>query len=916
MSAHRDEPPHVPGQRWYRRLLSLYPESFRDRYGDEMLAFHRDRWHEERARGGSGARAWLRAIFDIVSTAPLEHASTRLRARARLRQLDHHRHEGRMLSSIGQDLQYALRGLVQRPGFTAVVVVTLTLGIGANAAIFSVVDGILLRPLPFAAPERLVELQMVGESSTISEPEFADLRRDLTAFSRVAAFDNTQLNVSGIDEPERVDAIRVTDGFFETLGVTMALGRGFTVEENAPARVPTPVVMVSDGFWRRRLGADPAAVGRTIIINGYPRTVIGVLPRGLAYPASSVAIVTPLRLNYDSLWTRNNHHLTVIARLAPGATQPAATSQLNTLTRRWIRDYPEFYQPDKPLSVRAEPLRDALFGEARPFLIALLGAVGFVLLIACVNVANLLLARGETRRKELAIRTALGASGMRLARQALTESFVLAAVGGALGLVVGWLGARTIVALAPSSVPRLEEVTIDGRVLAFTSVVVVLTALLFGTAPARRAARGQSAESLRQGGRGTAAGGSHRTRRMLVVAEVALAVVMLAGAGLLVRSLRALNAMDIGFQPEHVLTLRVSLPAPVVAAVGATPQGGYDGPRTVDYFRRLVERASALPGVRSAAATRRLPMEGTGDDGWSIGVDGRMPAQISEAPWSTPAQVTPGYFRTMGVPLLKGRDFTDGDREEAPPVTIVNETMARQLWPGQDPIGHTIKMANEQSPWATVIGVAKDVRSNGFQADVLPMMYFPHAQAGKSAYTTPRTMSIVVRTVGDPAALAAALREAARALDRNVPVATPRTMEQVVGGSIAGRRFSTLLLGVFATLALVLAGIGIYGVIAFAVSQRTYELGLRMALGAQRSAVMRLVVSEALGMTLVGLLLGLAGALAVGRLARSMLVGVGAADVPTYAVVAMVLAGVAILASALPARRATLVSPTEALRAG
>jgi len=902
-------PVGTPGERCYRALLRLYPATFRERYAQEMADFYRDRWRDARARGVGGVAAlWLRALRDVATTAALEHAAALgRRGAAAAAGTPHDTREDSMWSSMRQDLRYALRGLVRRPGFAAIVVATLALGIGANAAIFSVVNAVLLRPLPFAEPERLIQLRHEDPYYSISEPEFMDYRRDVRAFQYLAAWAGTEVDLTGDGgEPERVGAVRISDRFLEALGVTPARGRAFSAEENAPATGPSPVVMISDGLWRRRFGADPDIVGRTIVMNGRPRTVIGVMPPHLGYPSPLAAVWLPLRLNPDSLWTRNNHYLTAIGRLAPGATTGQATTQLQTLATRWMSDFPETYFPGKPLVVTVAPMRETLLGATRPYLVALLGAVGFVLLIACVNVANLLLARGESRRKELAIRTALGASGRRLARQALTESVLLATIGGSLGLLLAWVGTRAMVRLAPESVPRLEEVTIDLSVLAFTAAAALATGLLFGIAPALRAARGEQAETLKQGGKTTSpAGGTRRTRRALVVAEVALAVVMLAGAGLMLRSMGKLHAIDLGFDEAGLLTMRLSLPSQ-----------GYEAGRTTEFYRELTERLAAIPGVEGAAAVQRLPMEWEGDNSWSIAIDGRMPATISAAPSVTPSIVSPDYFRVMRMSLLRGRAFTAADRGDAPMVAVVNETMAKQLWPGADPVGRTLKMFNEESPWVTVVGVVKDVRSAGFLADVPPTAYFPHAQAERSAYSAPRSMAVAVRTTGDPMAVATTARAMVRSLDRNVPIASVRAMESVVARSIASRRFATLLLGAFAALALALAGVGIYGVIAFGVSQRSYELGVRMALGAQKSAVMRLVVSEALGMTLVGLAVGLAGALGVGYLARSLLVGVGAVDVPTLAIVSAALAGVAVVASAMPARRAALVSPTEALRDG
>jgi putative ABC transport system permease protein len=903
-----ERPRPVPGERLYRRLLRLCPAAFRGRFGEEMAAFYRERWREARARGRSAAAwAWLRSTVDLLGTALAERAES---LGARSRRVDsttiHDEREGEMLGSIRQDVRYALRGMARSKGFTAVVVATLALGIGANAAIFSVVNGILLRPLPFREPERIVEVSHKEPYYSVSEPEFMDYRRDARAFERLAAYAPSNASLTGAEEPERVRAARVSDGFFATLGVAPALGRVFTADEDAPGG--PPVVMISDGVWRRRFGGDRGIVGRTIRVNGTERTVVGVMPARFGYPTATTAVWVPLRLNADSLWTRNNHYLSLVGRLAPGATPVRASAELNTMGRRWLTEYPDIYFPGKPLATSIVPMRDALVGATRPYLLALAGAVGFVLLIACVNVANLLLARGESRRKELAIRTALGASGRRLARQALTESALLGVAGGVLGLLIAWLGGRALLAIAPPSIPRLDEVRIDVAVLAFALAVSLATGLLFGLAPALRAARGDSAETLKQGGKTSGpAGGTRRMRHALVVAEVALAVVMLSGAGLMLRSLAKLQAMDLGFDPSQLLTIQLSLPTQE-----------YSEERAVEHFRELTARVGGLPGVRSVAASGWLPMDGGGggESSWSIQVDGRVVAAIADAPTATPAQVTPDYFPALRIPIVRGRGFTEADRGDAPLVVVVNQTMARQLWPGQDPIGHTIRMFGDDDPWATVVGVAGDVRSSGFLAPVPPTMHFPYAQAGRSASYTPRSMTLVVRTTGDPLAVAAAVRAAARALDRNVPISSVQSMEQLVAGSIAGRRFSTTLLGAFAALALALAGIGIYGVIAYGVSQRTYELGVRMALGAQRATVLRLVISEGLRMTVLGLAIGLAGALVVGRLVRSLLVDVPAADALTLAVVSAALAGVALVASALPARRASLVSPTEALRNG
>ncbi|MEP6691798.1 MAG: ABC transporter permease [Gemmatimonadaceae bacterium] len=895
-------------ERAYRLLLRCYPKRFRERFEDDMTEFQRDRMRDARQLGWRDALAlWCGVLADVARTAPAEHAAAIAAARrerrlARVTRTTSHDTGDGMISSMRHDVRYALRGMGRRPAFTAVILTTLALGIGANAAIFSVVNGILLRSLPFRDADRVVDARHLDPYYSVSEPEFMDYKHEVRAFEQLAANAPADANLSGGDEPERIEAARVSDGFFRILGVPPALGRTFTPEEDTPRS--ERVIVISDGLWRRHFGADPHIVGKSALINDVPRTIVGVMPPRFDFPGASITVWTPLRLNTDSLWTRNNHYLTMVGKLAPGATVERASAEMNTLDRRWVIAYPETYFPGRPLVSVPMTVADKLLGGTRPYLFALLGAVGFVLLIACVNVANLLLARGESRRKELAIRTALGASRKRIVRQALTESAIFAVAGGTLGLVLAWWGGRVILALAPESVPRVGEIGIDARVLAFTFAISLVTGVLFGLVPALRGSRGDSADTLREGGKTSAAGTSLRSARgALVVAEVALAVVTLTGAGLMVRSLWKLQATEIGFDPSHVMTMQLSLP----------PKAYETDERIVAFYQQLTERVRAIPGVRAAAVAGQLPMAG-GLSMWSIFLDGRVVKVISEAPSAAPQQVTADYFQAMRIPVVRGRAFTDADRDGAPFVTVVNETMAKQFWPGQDAIGHTLKMFNDKSPWATIVGVVKDVRSGGIQEDVPPTMYFPHAQAGKSAYYAPRGMTIAVRTTGEPSSVVPAVRAAVRALDASVPVSLVRPMDEIVSASIASRRFSTALLATFAALALVLAGIGIYGVIAYGVSQRTYEIGLRMALGAQRRSVMALVMTQGMRMAMLGLALGIAGALAVTRALGSLLVGVTAVDVPTLGAVSVALAVVAALACLLPARRATNVSPTEALR--
>ncbi len=890
------------GERWYRRLLALYPARFRDRFGDEMLDLYRDRAR----RGDAESPRWPRLVLDVLATAPLEHAREIGRRRRErgddptLSRSNLQMGDG-MLWSIQQDIRYALRSMIRKPAFSAVVLLTLSLGIGANAAIFSVVNGVLLHPLPFRGADRIVSFTHLDPYWSVSEPEFMDYQRDMRAFERLAAYNTQDASLTGGNEPARVTVARVSTEFFRILGVQPQVGRGFTADEYTSKA--SPVILLSDGVWRARFGGDRGIVGKDVMINGRPRTVVGIMPPRFDFPTTATGIWSPMRLNPDSLWTRNNHYLSMVGTLAPGMSIARARTEAITLERRWMKDFPETYFPGKPFVANITTITDSIIGDTRPFLLALLGAVGFVLLIACVNVANLLLARGESRRKELAIRTALGASRRRLVRQVLTESALYAMGGGALGILFAWWGQRLLIAAAPSSIPRLGEVHIDATVMAFTFVVSLATGMLFGLVPALRGSRENSADTLKEGGKTSASGTGFRSARSaLVVAEVALAVVMLTGAGLMLRSLWKLQGTDLGFNPSQLLTMEIALPP------AAYPEG-----RAVDFYHDLVSRVQAMPGVRAAAAVRWLPMDGSGNI-WSIFIDGRVVKAISEAPSAAPQQVTPEYFKAMSIPILHGRGFAESDRVGAPYVALVNETMAKQLWPGHDPIGHTIKMFDTAATWATVIGVVKDVRSQGLQDDVPPTMYFPHAQAGKTNYNAGSTMTLVIHTAGDPALAAGAIRAAARALDKNAPVSQARTMDEVVAGSIASRRFSTTLLAVFALLALLLAGIGIYGVIAYSVSQRTYEIGLRMALGAQRGSVMRLVLSQGMRMTLLGLAIGIVGAIAIMRLLRSMLVNVSVLDLPTLGAVSLALATVAALACLLPARRAVEISPTEALR--
>ena len=807
-----------------------------------------------------------------------------------------------MISVMLGDARYAARGILARPAFAAVVLTTLALGIGATTAIFSVVNGILLRPLPYAEPRRLIRLEHFDPYFKVSEPEFADYRH-AHSLERVAAIRTESANVTdGTGEPERITGARVSDGFFQMLGVAPILGRTLTPDEDVPHG--PPVIVLGHGLWQRRYGGDVNIVGKHVVVNGVRLTVVGVMPPRFAYPSPDVAAWIPLRLEYDNLWTRNNHYLTLIAKLAPGATFAGAVRELNRMTRRWTREYPGTYAPDQPLLVNASRLDDAVLGKTRPYLYALLAAVAFVQLIVCVNVASLLLARGESRRKELAIRSALGASRTRLVRQALTESALYAMAGGTLGLLLAWKGMQVLVAVAPPSIPRLDEVGMHTGVMLFTLVLSIVTGLLFGLVPALRSSDDHAAETLKAAARTIGQGrGTTRVRRVLVILEVSLAVVVLSAAGLMLHSLWKLQSIDLGFRTDNVLTIRVGL-----------PPGDYEGARSALLYQTLLDRVRALHGASAAGAVADLPIA-DGWSVWSILIDGAPMTSVGAAPSAMREQVTPGYFEALGIRVVRGRAFTDADRVGAPLVAVVNETMEKQRWPGKSAIGGTIKMLSPMAPWATVVGVVKDVRQGGFLTEPPPTMFFPHAQAGVSAYYTPGDMTLVIRTRRDPLALVGAVRAIVHQLEPAASLARVQSMEQIVAASVASRRFSTQLLAGFAALALLLAGIGIYGVISYGVTQRTFEMGLRLALGAPRWRVLGLVVAEGLRLAAIGLATGMFGALAVTRLMRTMFVELTPGDPLTLVTVMITIVVIAFVASWVPGRRAMAVAPMRAMRA-
>lgn len=797
------------------------------------------------------------------------------------------------LHTLWQDARRGARGLLKTPGFTIAAVLTLALGIGANAAIFSVVNAVLLAPLPYEQPERRVMVWSrwdAFDKTWVSPAEVIDYRERCRTLLSVAAWGTGQVNLTGDGDPVRVGAARVTANTFETLGAAPLMGRGFTEDEARQGA--EPVAILSHGFWQRRYGGDPSVVGRAIVVDGASTRVVGVMPAGFKLPtdyhvdrAEPTQLYRPFELNPQN---RGSHGLYAAAALAPGATVGQASAELEAVTAALTRE--GLYRESMQFGAFAVSVDEEILGAIRPALLLLFGAVAFLLLIACANVANLLLARAESRHRELAIRSALGASQWRLVRQLLTEALLLAALGGAAGIGLAWAGVQALAAYDPASVPGATSVAIDARVLAFTAGLAALTTVLFSLVPAWRAARIDLTDSLKDGGQqGTVGAARQRLRRALVVAEMALAVVLLVGAGLMIRSLWALQHIDIGFAPANVLTARLSLPA-------AT----YGEPDQVNgFYRQLLERVRALPGVEHAGVMRSLPLSDEIGD-WGLDVEGfeETPDNRAKGDWQV---VSDGAIEALGERLVRGRAFTPADTADADLVALVNETLAARYFAGRDLVGGRIRMGGTNAPWLTVVGLVRDVRHNGMTGVVKEKFYVPHAQFARAAGFPYPTMYVVAKTSGDPLALAAPIRQAVAALDPNLPVANVRTMERVVTDSISTPRFTGFLLGMFAALALALSAIGIYGVLSYIVSRRTQEIGIRMAIGASLWAVVRMVLAGGLALSLAGIAIGLVAAAVVTRLMASLLYEVAPLDPSTFVAVPIVLAAVALLASYVPA---------------
>jgi predicted permease len=797
-----------------------------------------------------------------------------------------------------RDLRYGTRMLIKKPGFTAVAVVTLALGIGANTMIFSVVNAVLLSPLPFPDSARLVR---IGEShpkysSNFTYATFLDLNSETETLEHIAAARFWTDNLTNGGEPEQVSSMRVSADFFPALGVTPQLGRTFLAEEDQPGR--DNVAVISDGLWQRRFGADANLIGKTIKVSGSDRTVVGVMPLGFQssflFPGQ-YDLWVPLVAGGSLRDNRRSHLLAVIARLRPSATIAQAQAEMATVASRIDAQNPGGDDPE--LGIKVIGLQERLVAPLRPALVVLVCAVGCVLLIACANVANLLLARSAAREKEMAIRLALGAGRWRLARQLLTESALLGLVGGAAGLLLAVWGVDSIAKLNPGNLPRIDEVRIDARVLGFTLFTSLLTGILFGIAPALQLPRLSIHEVVKDGGRSSVGTRRRWLRHFLVVSEVAVALVLLIGAGLLVNSFWRLQQVDRGFDAQKVLTINLFLPQARYATSG----------QQAAFLKQVLERVAAVPGARSVGLVSTLPL--TGGPSTEFVIEGRAPLEAGEEPSADIRIVDPDYFRTMGIPIRGGRWFSEADAADAPKVMVINENMARRFWPGEDPVGKRVTMEDWGPPLTgEIVGVVGDVKANGLDSDMRPMIYWPYPQF-PSIFN-----NIVVRAEADPLSIVASVKSQIWSVDPEQPITSVAMMEQVLANSVAPRRFNMLLLGIFAAVALALAALGIYGVISYTVSQRTHEIGIRVAMGARGSDVLKLVVGQGMTLAVTGVGLGLAAAFGLTRLMSSLLFGVSPTDGVTFGVIAVLLTGVALVACTVPARRATKVDPMVALR--
>ena len=880
---------------WSRLSSWVRVTIFRSRAENEMdteLWFHVETYAEDLIRRGVPAEEARRRA--LVEFGGMQNAKEYCRdARG-----------ANTVESFFQDLRYGARSMRRSPGFTAVAVIALALGIGANAAVFSVVNAVLLRPLAFKDPGRLVTV-MHNKNNPVAVANYIDWRDQSRSFEEMAAADYWTPNLTGTDPPEHLWGLQVTQNMFPMLGVAPMMGRWFVVGEDTKGS--DHEVILSARLWQRRFNGDPNILGKTITLNGEAYEIVGVMPPEFKFApfwATHAELWVPETLG-DRILNRDGNSLRIFARLKPGVTLAQAQAEIKGITARLEKLYPGTNR-----SVTVTPLRTMVVGDIETPLLVFLGAVGFVLLIACANVAHMLLARSAARQKEIAVRTALGAGRLRLVRQFLTENLLLAAIGGTAGLVLAIWGTRALVALSPANIPRLDSVTIDARVVLFLIGVTVLTSVVFGLLPAMNASAVNLSDTLKESGRGTSEGmRRNRFRNFLVVSEFALALMLLIGAGLMIRSFAALKSDDPGFNPHNVLSMVVS----VAGSKEAAP-----GHRAI-FYQQLLDRVRALPGVEAAGGINHLPLAG---DlwGWPFTIEGRPKSQPGESPWGIYRIVTPGYFHAMRLPLLRGRDISAEDSANAPGVVIINERAAARYWPGEDPIGKRITFDDGKSSnptWLTIIGIAKNAKQGDWTDKPQQEVYlaaFQNQQYLNDPGSHFAYMTLIVRAAGDPGLLTSAVKDAVWSFDRNLPISQVLTMDGVVADANAEPRFEMLLLGMFAAVALALAALGIYGVMSYSVTRRTHEIGIRVSLGASRGNILLLIVKQGMLLALIGSTAGIGGALLLSRLMTKLLYGVHPNDPITFCAVAIILMIVALAASYIPARRAMRVDPMVALR--
>ncbi|HYN06373.1 MAG TPA: ADOP family duplicated permease [Vicinamibacterales bacterium] len=885
----------LPQSPWLARALMglLLPREER-----EFLIGDLEETFEARVAAGAKVRTarrwyWRAALTSITTMGRRDRLARDLR-------LERRRGDG-LMKNLLRDARYGLRLLLRKPGVTAVAIITLALGIGANTAIFTVTHALLLKPLPYDRPEQLVvvnenNLSRGWTSFSVSPPNFLDWRAQSQSFASLAAWGGRAFNSAGGGAPERLRGLTGTEGFLEMVGGTPILGRGFRPEEFEQGK--GFVVILGHALWQRMFGGRQDVVNQTISLNGQPYTIVGVMHPEWRFGGRDIAVFTPRSFEDGERQSRGAHYLNVVGRLKPGVTVTQAGVELSAIHARLEQQYPD---SNKGWGAVVRSLHEVAVGNIRPMLIILLGAVGLVLLVACANLANMHLARATVRAREMAVRTAIGAGRGRIVQQLLTESLVLAVVGGGLGLLVAYWATSALVTAYPTLLPRSSEIRVDGVVLVFTLGLSAVTAVLFGLAPAVSAARTDLVETLKEGARSGGAPSRRRLRSALVVSEVALAIVLLVGAGLLLRSFQKLAQVAPGFETDHRLSVTTLLPVPKYS----------DGGRVVDFYDRAISRLRALPGVESVALTSTVPISGN-DEIYSIAFEGRPPLPPGQGVSALYYLVGPGYFETIGIPLLKGRGFTEEDRAGTPRVAVVNDAFVRLHYPNENPIGQRIRMGRNSSIVREIVGVVGSVKHYNLADKDQAQMYEPFAQMPNLG------MSFVLKTALDPASLTASVRHEIQAVDPEQPVAATTPLSRMLADSTALPRIQSILLGVLAGIALVLAAVGLYGVMAYSVSQRTQEIGIRMALGAHRQSVLLMVLRQALVLTGAGLVIGLASAIALGRVMTSilepLLFQIEPADVTTLVAVPVILTVVAVLAALVPARRATQVDPIQALR--